>query len=65
MADLENSNDVKRLCEDLCQLAGMPLGAFPWLEEVEATPQIASDARMQELITALLVRLIGMEVSVP
>jgi len=65
VADLETSTDVKRLCEDLCQLAGMPVGGYPWLEEAETTPPIASDARMQELIAALLVRLIGMEVSVP
>lgn len=64
MEPLESCNDVRAWLQDVSLLAGVDPARRDWLREDETpTAELRSQADIQQLLSSLLVRLIGMEVS--
>ncbi|MBS2036825.1 hypothetical protein JST97_17675 [bacterium] len=65
---MESSEELRALCLDLSRLAGVSPDCREWLL-AEVTPPtraaIESHSDMHQLLSSLLVRLIGMEVDLP
>ncbi|MBT9585019.1 hypothetical protein IV102_16875 [bacterium] len=64
MDPLESRDDVRAWLQDVSLLAGVDPTRRDWLREEDVpTTELRSQADIQQLLSSLLVRLIGMEVS--
>jgi hypothetical protein len=66
MPSLETSQDLRVLHEDLCQLAGVNPTLGQWLQEEgggAASAELRTHQDVQQWVAGLLLRLIGMEIS--
>lgn len=63
--ELEGSPDLRALVADFCQLTGVNPNHSQWLQSDAPLGQLEDSRDMQNLVSSLLLRMIGMEVSLP
>ncbi len=62
MDSLETVRDFRGLVQDLYQLAGVDRDRNPWFKDEGASAELNQNSDFRELVSSLLIRLIGMEV---
>ncbi len=63
--ELAGSHDLRALVQDFCQLTGVNPNHTQWLQSEAEAGRLEDSKDMQNLVSSLLLRMIGMEVSLP